>query len=205
MANRELARERETPTGVRGLVEEFADALVDLPESELDGVDPYLILALQRATLGATRALEAEDPAIQRRQLRLHLEQMRHVFRDLAAGQAVSEERPSKEVARWLASVVDVPQRELADLLGVGNRTFQRWISDAETNAPDGDEARRLRIVARIVNQLRHSLTAAGVIRWFERPREDLGGARPADLLDEPDAISRLLTLAAGVRSSTAG
>ena len=203
-ANRRLARERETPAAIRGLVEELADGLVQLSEGELAGIDPYLIVSLQRAVLGATRALDTDDPAEQRRQLRYRLEQMRHVFRDLASGQAVDEERPSKDIAHWLVGVVDVPQRQLAELLGVKNRTFQRWISETETTSPEGDDARRLRIVARIVNHLRHSFTGVGVIRWFERPRADLDGARPADLLDEPDAVERLLALAAGARSSAA-
>ncbi len=203
-ANRRLAREHEAPPRIKGLVGELADGLVALSEPELSGMDPYLIVALQRAALGATRALDIDDPGDQRRELRLRLEQMRHVFRDLAAGEATEEERPSKEIAHWLVGVVDVPQRELADLLGVKGRTFQRWISESEPTAPEGDDARRLRIVARIVNHLRHSLTGVGVIRWFERPRADLDGARPADLLDEPDAVGRLLTLAAGARTSTA-
>jgi DNA-binding transcriptional regulator YiaG len=203
-ANRRLAQERETPAAIKGLVEELADGLVELSETDLAGIDPYLIVSLQRAVLGATRALDTDDPDEQRRQLRYRLEQMRHVFRDLASGQAVDEERSSKEIAHWLVGAVDVPQRQLADLLGVKSRTFQRWISETEASAPDGDDARRLRLVARIVNQLRHSLTGVGVIRWFERPRDDLGGARPADLLDEPDAIGRLLTLASGARSSAA-
>jgi hypothetical protein len=89
-------------------------------------------------------------------------------------------------------------------LLGVRERTFQRWISETEASRPEGDDARRLRIVARIVDHLRHSLTGPGVVRWFERSRRELGGKTPAALLDEPDAVGRLLSLAAGARSSGA-
>ena len=37
--------------------------------------------------------------------------------------------------------------------------------------ASERPDERRLRIVARIVNQLRHSLTGPGVVDWFGHPR----------------------------------
>jgi hypothetical protein len=204
-ANRLLARSAEVPAGVRTLVRELADGMTDLDGDAIAHADPYLIVALQAAALGALRALDHDDPAEERRRLRYRLEQMRQVFRDLANGQPVAEDRPAREVARWLVGAVDVPQRRLADLLGVRERTFQRWISDAESTRPEGDDARRLRIVARIAAHLRHSLTGPGVVRWFERPRDELDGKAPAALLDDPDAVGRLLRLAGGARSSAAG
>jgi hypothetical protein len=203
-ANRALAGSRAIPDDVRALVSELADGMADLDADAAAHADPYLVVALQGAALGALRALDHDDPAEARRRLRYRLEQMRHVFRDLAAGQPVAEDRPAKEVARWLVGAVDVPQRRLADLLGVRERTFQRWISDTEPSRPEGDDARRLRIVARIAAHLRHSLTGPGVVGWFERPRTELGGKAPAALLDDPDAVARLLTLASGARSSAA-
>jgi hypothetical protein len=203
-ANRRLAREPEPPADVRALVRELADQMSEPDADALAQADPYLIVALQGAALGALRALDAADPAEQRRRLRYRLEQMRQVFRDLASGQPVAEDRPAKNVARWLVGAVDVPQRRIAELLGVRERTFQRWISESEQSRPEGDDARRLRIVARIVAHLRHSLTGAGVVQWFERPRTELDGRAPAALLDDPDAVPRLLALASGARSSAA-
>ena len=132
-ANRRLAASRDVPDDVRALVSELADGLTEL---DAEGADPYLVVALQGAAIGALRALDHGDQAEARRRLRYRLEQMRHVFRDLAAGQAVGEDRPAKEIARWLVGAVDVPQRRLADLLGVRERTFQRWISDTEQSRP---------------------------------------------------------------------
>jgi hypothetical protein len=200
-ANRRLAATPDIPDDVRALVSELADGLTGL---DAEAVDPYLVVALQAAAIGALRALDHEDAAEARRRLRYRLEQMRHVYRDLAAGQAVGEDRPAKDVARWLVGAVDVPQRRLAELLGVRERTFQRWISDTEQSRPEGDDARRLRIVARIAAHLRHSLTGPGVVGWFERPRRELGGKPPAALLGDPDAVGRLLALASGARSSAA-
>ena len=86
--------------------------------------------------------------------------------------------------------------------MGVDERTFQRWSQQKTT--PRGDEARRLRLIARSANHLRHALTGPGVVRWFTRPRSELGEQRPIDVLDDPDAADRLTTLAAGTRSSSA-
>jgi hypothetical protein len=97
-----------------------------------------------------------------------------------------------------------VSQERKAQLLDVGLRTYQRWVSDRETTTPSGDEERRLRVVARIVNQLRHSLTGLGVVEWFERPRADLEGASPAETLEDPDRLEVLLAAAAASRGNVA-
>src|ERR671918_542549 len=67
-----------------------------------------------------------------------------------------------------------------------GLRKFQRWASPREQAQPEGEDARRVRAVARIINQLRFSLTPVGAVEWFSWPRDDLDGRRPLDLLDEP-------------------
>lgn len=202
-ANARLGRSAEAAPDVLELVESMSATLSDQDDTFLEGVDPYLVIALQKAALGAERALHEDEPN-RRRVLRLRLEQMRHVFRDLAGELEVSDQRSGKELARWLTETVDLPQQRLADLLGVEKRTFQRWISEKEPSSPAADDESRLRIVARLVNQLRHSLTPVGVIGWFERPRSELAGQAPRDLLSEPDALPRIQALAAGLRSSTA-
>jgi hypothetical protein len=203
-AQQRLALERELPDSVRGLVLEVAEAVAQLDDAATAGVDPYLVIALQRAVLAARNALDAADPAAERRRARVALEQLRHVFGEIAAGQPVAEDRPAAELARWLLAITGVPQHRLAELVGVGDRTWQRWVSTADPAQPTGADARRLRIVARIANHLRHTLTGAGVVGWFGRPRDELGGRSPAELLDEPDAVARLTALAAGTRASGA-
>ena len=101
--------------------------------------------------------------------------------------------RPRRSATRarrrsWRAGwpAVEVPQRDLADLLGVDLRRFQRWISARERTRPEGEEARRLRALARLVGQLRHAFTPAGVVAWFDWPRPELGGATPRELLADP-------------------
>lgn len=199
-----LARQPEIPEDLRFFIDELADQLIDLPETAALRVDPYLLVAAQRALIGSLRALDSDDPAWARQQMRIRLEQMRQVYRDLAEGEAVYEDRPAKQVANWLAEVLDTSQARLAELLGVSPRTFQRWISQADSVGPEGEDARRVRVVARAANHLRHVLTGPGVVSWFEAPNPQLDGRRPLDLLDETDGASRLSTVAASARSHTA-
>jgi hypothetical protein len=203
-ANRRLAGERGTPASVIGLVQDVTDAIAAGHEQELAVVNPWLWIQVQGAALRAQSALRADDPA-RRRQLRLALEQMRFLFARIAEREPIGEDRPASEVARWLETTLPaVSQHRKAQLLHVSLRTYQRWVSDRETTTPSGEEERRLRVVARIVNQLRHSLTGPGVVEWFERPRADLDGASPGDALDDPERLELLLGAAAASRGNVA-
>jgi uncharacterized protein (DUF2384 family) len=199
-----LAQQDEIPDELRFFVDWLADQLVSLPDDAALRVDPYFLVSAQRAILGALRALDSDDPLLARRQLRVRLEQLRQVYRDIAEGEMVYEDRPPKQLAAWLAETLDVSQARLAELAGVSARTFQRWASASDSTAPDGEEARRLRVIAQAANHLRHVLTGSGVVRWFEQPNPQLEGRRPLDLLPDADAAAKLSTLAASVRSHSA-
>jgi len=203
-ANGVLARARETPAGVVGLVQEVADAIAAGDDGAAARVNPWLWIRLQSAALRAQAALRDEDPR-RRQRLRVALEQMRFLFARIADRQPVGEDQPATEVARWLdRTLAAVSQPAKAQLLQVSPRTYQRWVSDREPGRPSGEDERRLRVVARIVNQLRHSLTAPGVADWFEHPRADLDGASPADVLADPEQLERLLAAAAASRGNVA-
>jgi hypothetical protein len=203
-ANRRLAREPETPASIIGLVQDVADAIAVGHEHEAAVVNPWLWIQVQGAALRAQSALREDDPK-RRRELRLALEQTRFLFARIAEREPIGEDRSAGEVAAWLETTLpSVSQQRKAQLLRVGLRTYQRWVSDRETTTPSGDEERRLRVVARIVNQLRHSLTGPGVVEWFERPRADLGGASPGDALDDPGRLELLLAAAAASRGNVA-
>lgn len=202
--NLQLAREAEISDDLRLYLEQLADDVAALTSEAPSEVDPYLLLAAQGALIGALRALDSGDAAAARREMRTRLEQMRQVFRDIAEGGPLYEDRSAKEIARWLASVLDTSQASLAELLGVSARTFQRWISTADSAGPEGEDARRVRVVARIANHLRHALTGPGVVRWFQLPHPQLDDRRPLDILDDPQAAERLTRLAASARSHTA-
>jgi uncharacterized protein (DUF2384 family) len=202
--NRRLAGQEHIPDDVWHLVDAIADEVMAISPDELSQMDPYLFVALQHGALAAYRAMHAPDPASERRQLRIGLERMRQALRDFAEEAPVRDARPAKEVARWLADTVHVPQATLAELVGTAPRTFQRWISAQDASSPQGDEERRLRTVARIAGHLRHALSGPGVVAWFQRPRPELDGRAPAELLADPLAAPQLLSLAAAARSSNA-
>lgn len=202
--NNRLARERTIPADVSDAVREIAAAVTQTALARWQAIDPYLALIIHRAVIQAEEAVrQAEEPAARDR-LRVALESLRQGFAAIAESEPVADERSPKEVARWLAEKTEVPQHRLAELLGVSLRQFQRWVSSQEQAQPEGDDARRVRAVARIVNQLRFSLTPAGAIEWFSWPRDDLDGRRPIELLDEPDKLPELTAIAGSMRSTYA-
>src|SRR5215207_5416115 len=197
--NDRLAAAARVPREVGAEVARLAAAVRATPLERWTAADPYLALLVHRAVLDARAA--ADDRA--RDALRIALERLSHALAALGEAEEVGDARTPKELARWLVSAVDVPQRDLAELLGVDLRRFQRWISERERTRPEGEEARRLRALARLAGQLRHAFTPAGVVAWFDWPQPELGGARPRELLADPVRLPDLL-LAAGSTRSTA-
>lgn len=197
--NDRLAAEAGVPGDVGAAVGGLVAAVRATPLERWTAADPYLALLVHRAVLDAQAAVE--DGA--RDALRIALERLSHALAALGEAEEVGDARTPKELARWLVAAVEVPQRDLADLLGVDLRRFQRWISARERTQPEGEDARRLRALARLVGQLRHAFTPAGVVAWFDWPRPELGGATPRELLADPVRLPDLL-LAAGSTRSTA-
>ena len=188
----------EVPIEVEQVVEALdLDLHADAPRG-LD-VDPYLSTALFAAALRSMKALRHDNAQTRYRDLRVALEQLRHALRDIIDTVSFGDDEPVTEVAVRLAGLVQVPQSELAGVLGVSTRQWQRWLSgEAE---PTGDDASRLRIVGQIANQLRHAFTAPGVVRWFEREHPHLGLA-PQALLSDPLRYPELVALARGSRTT---
>jgi hypothetical protein len=204
-ANRRLAQEPEAPHSVVELAADVADAISMADADELAAVDPYLWIDIQRAALRAQAATREDDDRERRRQLRLALERLRFLIARLAERAPVSEDQPIGEVIRWLDDKLGaVAQPRKAELLDVAARTYQRWLSEHEPTTPSGDDEWRIRLIARIVNQLRHSLSGPGVVEWFAHPRDDLDGHSPQDLLSSPERADVLLKAALASRSSVA-
>ena len=131
------------------------------------------------------------------RALRIALERLSHALAALGETEEVGE-RARRRSWRGLVGAVEVPQRDLAELLGVDLRRFQRWISARERTRPEGEEARRLRALARLVGQLRRSFTPAGVIASFDWPAPSSAARRRASYRPTPSAAGP----AAGGRST---
>jgi hypothetical protein len=201
--NDDLAAHTTIPPEIAEAVRGFIDRALGADIDTWLEIDPYQALLVHRALLEAQEAAGIADDADARNRLRLALTRLADALYLIAESEPTSESRSSKEVARWLVETVDVPQKDVADLLGVDLRKLQRWISESTANQPEGDDARRVRTVAKIVNQLRHVLTAPGVVAWFDWPLPELGGKTPASLLGNVAKTSTLLSAASNMRSTT--
>ena len=197
-----VARSSNVPEAAWQLVSEMSSKLDSLAVLRWGAIDPYLQAVFFRGFAQASKALNERERPEARRTLRLGLERMRHALEEIAETSTIGDDRNTKELVRWLAEIIPVPQQELAELLGVERRKLQRWLNEGPK--PEGDDAMRVTVVARIVNQLRHSYTPVGVLRWFDRPRAELGGKKPRAILSNAERVPELIRLAAAVRHSDA-
>jgi AraC-like DNA-binding protein len=118
-------------------------------------------------------------------------EAVRHVVRDVLQEQPPTELRDAREVVTLLeAWLPDLTVKQLAELLGISERQLQRRRQDG------GASSHRMQLVARLIAVLRHGWTDQGVYAWFTRPRHELRGTPPLELLDDPSS-ERALLLAA--------
>lgn len=156
-----------------------------LTTAELAEARGHVITAL-RASRGDAPLADRVSDAM------LAMEAVRHVFRD-----AADEQRPgpqtrtstlTADLEQWLPSISTA---ELAELLGVTPKTLQRWRTLDEPASND-----RLLLVHRLAAILARSWTPAGVVAWFDRPRDSLNGETPRALLEDPARQGALIELA---------
>lgn len=151
-------------------------------DDELHGADfdPEWLAEFRGLLLDSLRAMQNDRPLDGFDELLLAIEAMRHLLRDALDGHV---ERGEDDIAavveqlhQWLPRV---SQPELAELMGISIRQYQRW---GHMHSPP---TRRAQIVARMIAILRRSWTDAGVVAWFYRPRHELDGQAPLDVLDD--------------------
>lgn len=160
--------------------------------------DPYLLTTLWAAAFRAEKALRHDSVEQQRREVRVALEQFRHALRDIVANRPYGDDADVREIVARTVDVLAAPQKEVADLFGVSTRQLQRWLAGG--SRPQGGDAARARIVGQVVNQLRHTFTAPGVLSWFHHTHPVLG-VSPVDLLDDAMGYPRVLSAATGSRA----
>lgn len=124
------------------------------------------------------------------------IERVRHVIRDaldeFVGGANADRRRLLHELER---SLPGVKQAEIAELLAVDPRTIRRWAAEA------GEPEHRLELVTRILAIIKHAWTPKGRLAWFHRPRRDLDGKAPIDLLGDPGSERALLSAARSSRN----
>lgn len=212
----------EIDTEVEGVKAAFEEALDEVTaHPELDGsaqkrladvsrrladLKPQLETAdlsyEQRATLysalvDVSNAMTADPGDLNRFEAALvGIERVRHVIRDaldeFVGGANANRRRLLQELER---SLPDVRQAEIAELIAVDPRTIRRWAHEP------GDPEHRLQLVTRLVAVLRHAWTPKGVLAWFHRPRRELEGKAPIELLGDPGSERELLSAARSSRN----
>lgn len=142
--------------------------------------DPEWVAEFRGLLLDSLRALQNEEPLDAFDKLLLNVEALRHLLRDALDGHVEEGEEDIaavvQQLQRWLPRV---SQSELAELMGISTRQYQRW------GKMRSEPPRRAQIVARLIAILRRSWTDAGVVAWFYRPRPELDDKVPIDVLDD--------------------
>jgi hypothetical protein len=175
--------------------------LVDLkPQLEAADLSYEQKATLYSAMVDVNSAMNAAPGDLDRFEAALiGIERVRHVIRDaldeFVGGASADRRRLLQELQ---ISLPGVKQADLAELLDVDPRTIRRWSS-----AP-GEAEHRLQLVTHLVAILRHAWTPKGILSWFHRPRRDLDGRKPIDLLAEPASERALLTAARSSRNQYA-
>ncbi|HWE68515.1 MAG TPA: hypothetical protein VG298_17880 [Acidimicrobiales bacterium] len=199
-ATTSLRRSRDrVPADVAELVDSLDSVLHAEAPLSWD-VDPYFAATLYAGALRSMKALRLDDAAEQRRDLRVALEQVRHALRDIVDGQWVSESAPVRDVLDSLVQMLRVPQPDLAPLLGISTRQLQRWLA-GDGAGPSGKDEARIRMIAQLVNQLRHAYTAQGVPAWFDHEIPGMKST-PLQLLEDPIHFPELMAAARGARGA---
>jgi uncharacterized protein (DUF2384 family) len=205
-ASRQLRRSETVPGWILTLIADLADDIGNADVDDAANMSPAAWSAIQSAALRTLGAARDEDPRRQRRKMRLLVEELRFRLARLAEDEPISDARPIKEVVRWLDQTWNVPQHAKAELFEVSDRTWQRWASADETSEPSGEHDRQVRLVARLVNDLRFLLTANGVIAWLQTPQPDLRDHAPLEVIrsGDLDRLQDLLGIVARARSGAA-
>lgn len=165
-----------------------------LEEQLPPSLDPVVANEIRGIMIGGLRRIEEigeERPLDILDDFLVRAESIRHIVRD-----ALDEDLPtSPDDGRAVLALVEqwlprVSRKQLARLVGVDERTLQRW------SASGARTSRRLFLVAKLVALLKDVWTPEGVVAWFDRPRSELDGRSPLDVIDNAEYERHLLHVA---------
>lgn len=194
----EVARHPEIDGSAQNRLVEIGRRLADLkPQLEAADLSYEQRATLYSALVDVNTAMSAESDNLDRFEAALvGIERVRHVIRDALdefVGGATADRR--KLLLELNHSLPGVRQADIAELLAVDPRTIRRWAAEP------GEPEHRLQLITHLVAVLRHAWTPKGVLAWFKRPRRDLDGKTPIDLLNDPGAERALLSSARSSRN----
>jgi hypothetical protein len=181
------------------------DAILALVRALPDGGEDYDAGRMFEFSVGLRRAIEAApdgaDPggAIELAALMVG-DVVRRVGRRLEHD-ALDDPRAAADFV--FATLPAAGAGDLGRLLGVSTKTVGAW----RAGRPVTRNADRVVLLAQVLTHLRASMTARGVVLWFDAPRAQLDGRTPLELLDGdgPAAAREPLTaLARGLRGQLA-
>jgi hypothetical protein len=162
------------------------DAVLDLSNAMPRGVEDYDVRKLLGFVVDLRRRLEADpDASDSDGAVDLATLQMADVVGRVRRRLLHEElDDPTAAVQFTLGALSGVGVSEISKLLGVSTKTTGAW----RQGAPVKQNARRVVLVAQVISYLRASMTARGVLMWFESERDQLGMRTPLELLNDEEA-----------------
>lgn len=184
---------------------QVTDAVLDLSNSMPEGVEDYDVRKLLERVVELRRLLDADaeghdaDGEIELATMRM-ADVARRLHRRFVHEQL---DDPRVAIRLILDALAQIPVTELARLLDVSTKTVRAW----QRGKPVRQNAGRAMLIAQLLTYLRSSMTAVGVMMWFDAERDQLSGRTPLQLLDEGSATAyeSLIDLARGSRAQLAG
>jgi hypothetical protein len=187
---------------------ELEDAVLDLSDALPEGTEDYDARKLLEFLVGLRRAVDADAVAggtDSDGSVELTTMTVRDVVRRIARRMEHDElDDPRAAADAIFATLRGTGAGDLARLMGVSTKTVGAW----RAGRPVARNAPRIVLVAQLLSYLRPTMTPAGLVAWFDAPREQLDGGTPLALLDAPAgaAVARepLSALARGTRGQLA-
>lgn len=181
------------------------DAVLDLSNSMPQGIEDYDVRKLLEQVVELGQLMDGDleacdaDGEVELATMRM-ADIARRIHRRLVREQL---DDPQVAVKMVLDGLERIPVSELARLLGVSTKTVRAW----QRGNPVRQNARRVVLVAELLSSLRSSMTALGVVMWFDAERDQLGGDTPLERLEKDTDAARepLIGLARGARAQLAG
>jgi hypothetical protein len=181
------------------------DAVLDLSSSMPEGIEDYDVRKLFELVVELRHLLDTDpdvldtDGSVELATMRV-ADIARRLHRRLAHEQL---DDPQVAVKVVLDGLARVPVSDVARLLGVSTKTVRAW----QRGSPVRQNATRVVLIAQLLSYLRSSMSAVGVVMWFDAERDQLGGQTPLRLLEQDiaSAYPLLTDLARGARAQLAG